>query len=254
MVSEGVVAEDENLLASMRRIGHLMDISQEELMALLDYYCDPELPLLPIDDAQVLVGIESESISWTFHAYSNSPELYFLYPAREKKAIIPIVLAAGGWSDPSNSQMEPRALTTDSLGPDNVLAKGVDLHHSIRRPLFRHLFCTAGSGKPQDEYAAAAGGSDWPALLKSASTTDDAAALVTSWLSAKLAQLLGIPGIDIDTTRPVHAYGIDSLVAIDLRNWFEREIGARIEIFTLMGNISLEELAARAARDSLYRG
>lgn len=60
MVSEGVVAEHEQLLASMRRVGYLMDISQEELMALLDYYCDSELPLLSLEDAQILIGIESE--------------------------------------------------------------------------------------------------------------------------------------------------------------------------------------------------
>lgn len=46
MVSKGVVAENEFLLASMRRIGDLMEIRQEELLALLDHYCDASLPLL----------------------------------------------------------------------------------------------------------------------------------------------------------------------------------------------------------------
>jgi hypothetical protein len=46
MVTEGIVAENAELLASMRRIGHLMDISQAGLLALLDYYCDSSLHLL----------------------------------------------------------------------------------------------------------------------------------------------------------------------------------------------------------------
>ena len=83
MVAEGVVAENDSLLASMRRIGHLMDVTQEELIALLDYYCDPNLPLLSDVNAQIMVGIEM---------------------------------------------------------PSALLAKGIVLHHSIRRPMFRHLF------------------------------------------------------------------------------------------------------------------
>lgn len=83
MVTEGIVAENEFLLSSMRRIGHLMEIAQEELIALMDHYCDPTLPVLPEKDAQILVGIEM---------------------------------------------------------PAAVLAKGIYLHHSIRRPMFRHLF------------------------------------------------------------------------------------------------------------------
>ncbi|GAM36225.1 hypothetical protein TCE0_018f05152 [Talaromyces pinophilus] len=59
MVSEGVVAEDKSLLASMRRLGHLMDITQGELLAILDYYCDPALPLLSSDQAQILIGLET---------------------------------------------------------------------------------------------------------------------------------------------------------------------------------------------------
>lgn len=58
MVSEGVVAETEGMLDSLRRLGYFMDITQAEFLALLDYYCDPALPVLPSSESQIIVSIE----------------------------------------------------------------------------------------------------------------------------------------------------------------------------------------------------
>lgn len=196
MVAEGVVAENEILLASMRRIGHLMDITQEELITLLDYYCDPSLPLLSDVDAQVLVGIEM---------------------------------------------------------PSAVLAKGIDLHHSIRRPMFRHLFQMVSEKIKAESCNADSAIVDRAAMLKKATSQDEAVALVTKWFSGKIGQILGLSELDIDPSKPVHTYGIDSLIAIDLKNWLAGEIGADIEVFALLGNMSLEMVSAVAAEKSRYR-
>lgn len=197
MVSEGVVAENPHLLAAMRRIGHLMEIEQQELLALLDHYCDPGLPLLSADDSQVLVGIEM---------------------------------------------------------PKDVAAKGISLHHSIHRPMFRHLFHVRTAAMQENGDEGPAAGQQAPAvLLARASSEEDAAALTTMWLTAKLGHVLGLDPADIDTQKPVHAYGVDSLVAIDLKNWLAREIGSRIDVLTLMGSISIEQVGVEAARKSEYR-
>ena len=196
MVTEGVVAENEFLLTSMRRIGHLMEISQEELIALLDYYCDPNLPLLSHVDAQVLVGIEM---------------------------------------------------------PSAVLSKGIDLHHSIRRPMFRHLFRMVPNGEaPAESCDADSAVVNRAAKLRKTSR-DEAAALIMEWFSSKIGQMLGLSEVDIDPNRPVHSYGIDSLIAIDLKNWLAREIGADVEVFALLGNMSVASVSAVAAEKSRYR-
>lgn len=62
IVSEGVVAETDGMLDSLRRKGWFMEISQEELTALLDYYCDPSLDILTPLTCQVIVGIESSAV------------------------------------------------------------------------------------------------------------------------------------------------------------------------------------------------
>lgn len=143
--------------------------------------------------------------------------------------------------------------------PAVLVAKGLDLHHALRRPVFRHLF---RMDVEADEAAGAEGAKargsaavvDRPALLRGAPSEGEAASLVGAWFAAKMAYTLGLAEGDIDPARPPHTYGIDSLVAIDLKNWFAREIGAEVDVFMLLGNLSLDQLAAEATRKSRYRG
>lgn len=65
--------------------------------------------------------------------------------------------------------------------------------------------------------------------------------------------MLALVESDIDTSKPLHTYGIDSLIAIDLKNWLAREIGANIDVFMLMGNDPMEVLSAESTRRSRFR-
>ncbi|KAI1370345.1 KR domain-containing protein [Hypoxylon crocopeplum] len=61
VVSEGVAAENADIFASVYRLGRYMKINHDELVALLDYYCDPALPLLSCSQAQILFGLETSA-------------------------------------------------------------------------------------------------------------------------------------------------------------------------------------------------
>ncbi|CZT23714.1 uncharacterized protein RCC_09428 [Ramularia collo-cygni] len=43
VVDQGLVSENKDILDSLRRVGHLKDIRSEDLLALLDHYCDPHI-------------------------------------------------------------------------------------------------------------------------------------------------------------------------------------------------------------------
>ena len=63
----------------------------------------------------------------------------------------------------------------------------------------------------------------------------EASSVVSDALVKKIAKALSIPGEDIDTSKPLHAYAVDSLLAIELRNWFAKEFTADVAIFDIMG-------------------
>lgn len=190
MVDEGFAAENEVLLNSMRRLGHFMDVTREELLALMDHYCDARLPLLSHEDAQVLVGIEL---------------------------------------------------------PSAIRKKGIDLHHTLSKPTLRHLFAIDACQAKTDGRAQSSETADRRTMLRNAASETEAEELVTEWLCGKLGQLVGLSPSEIDANKPVHHYGIDSLAAIDLRNWFEMEIGADVAVFELLGNRSIGSLSSLAA-------
>lgn len=57
-------------------------------------------------------------------------------------------------------------------------------------------------------------------------------------------------GGELDAGRPLQVYGVDSLVAVELRSWLARDAGAGLSVFDLTSNPALERLAAAAAAKS----
>lgn len=92
------------------------------------------------------------------------------------------------------------------------------------------------------------GASDDPATLLQSATSQAAAEDVTlQALKVKLAQSLSIPIEDIDENKPIFAFGIDSLVALEVRYWFQKTLKAQVSVFDIMQAKSLLGLAAVAA-------
>ncbi|KAF8241412.1 hypothetical protein K440DRAFT_656775 [Wilcoxina mikolae CBS 423.85] len=126
--------------------------------------------------------------------------------------------------------------------PDELKAKGFDEPFWLRDPLFQQLFQmgssrskTAGDSAPVTDH------------------TSPSHRVIAEGLSRKLSRALSIPKEDIDTSRPFRAYGVDSLVAVELRNWFIKEIGADVAVFDIMGSRSIADLSLVAAqRSSLF--
>ena len=54
-------------------------------------------------------------------------------------------------------------------------------------------------------------------------------------LKNKLVHAVGLQVEDIDLYRGLADYGVDSLMAVELRNWIWREFHASVAIFEIMG-------------------
>jgi aryl carrier-like protein len=71
--------------------------------------------------------------------------------------------------------------------------------------------------------------------------------LITRALVGRLARLMMMPESDVDKGKPLSAYGVDSLVAVEVRNWIARETGVDVSVFDLMANIPMRALAGDLA-------
>ena len=87
-------------------------------------------------------------------------------------------------------------------------------------------------------------------VLSSAADLAQAADAITARLIGKLAKSLMMSAEDIEPTKPVSSYGVDSLLAVDVRSWVRNEAKAEVSVFDLMSNIPISQLAAKLAASS----
>ncbi|KEQ98173.1 hypothetical protein AUEXF2481DRAFT_62731 [Aureobasidium subglaciale EXF-2481] len=86
--------------------------------------------------------------------------------------------------------------------------------------------------------------------LAAAESQDDATETVCKALIRKLSNMFMVPEADIKRNLPMSDFGVDSLVAVELRNWLVGQTRAEISIFDLMQSPNLLELAEKTAKGS----
>ena len=86
--------------------------------------------------------------------------------------------------------------------------------------------------------------------LQSASSLADATVMVSKAIAQKISDMFLIPLAEIDNSMPLTKYGIDSLVAVELRNWVVAHTQAETSIFDVIQSSSIEALASKTAKNS----
>ncbi|KAI1299034.1 hypothetical protein F5Y03DRAFT_254380 [Xylaria venustula] len=122
----------------------------------------------------------------------------------------------------------------------------------LKRPLFRHIL---GRDIRLDDGVSRGSSTemvDYGPLLRSAESVEGAGGVIAAALAKRLSKALSVPLEDVDTSRPAYSYGVDSLVAAELRFWFANETKAVISVLDILSNESIEQLGLRAARKSDY--
>ncbi|KAF7533432.1 hypothetical protein G7054_g7092 [Neopestalotiopsis clavispora] len=80
--------------------------------------------------------------------------------------------------------------------------------------------------------------------LARAQSHEDALHIVGAGLAGKLATILMVPAEDLDPETPITKYGLDSLNAIELRNWITKSLEANLQVLELLTSGSLTNLAS----------
>lgn len=79
--------------------------------------------------------------------------------------------------------------------------------------------------------------------LKNSQTYQSALSLIYNSLVAKVSAVLMVPEDEMDSMKPISVYGLDSLVAIEIRNWITRELDANLQVLELLASNSILNLA-----------
>jgi NAD(P)-dependent dehydrogenase (short-subunit alcohol dehydrogenase family)/acyl carrier protein len=76
--------------------------------------------------------------------------------------------------------------------------------------------------------------------LGAAKTVDHATVIICDALSKKIASHLSIPVENINPSNPVSEYGVDSHVAVELRNWVSKSMDCTVPILEILARSMLE--------------
>ncbi|KAG8531947.1 Type I Iterative PKS [Bacidia gigantensis] len=200
ILDQGFVAENTQVMEHLLRLSLLMPISQAELFALLDYYCNPGREVVDPVQSQVITGLE--------------------LPADQR-------------------------------------AKGKDVLVAMQQPLFSHMGAMDATLAPSTTTTSSSSSStalDLRKQFQSATSPAEAADVVSEALKAKLSRILGVDYDSITLDSRIESFGVDSLVAVELRNWLAKEVDADVAVFEILGAATVRGVGVCVAGKSGLRG
>ncbi|KAL1603469.1 putative PKS/NRPS-like protein biosynthetic cluster [Paraconiothyrium brasiliense] len=133
--------------------------------------------------------------------------------------------------------------------PASLFARSLDVPEVMQRPLFARFSQLPGRSASSSDGTAE--GVDAARLFRQAESAAERAQVVVEALSKRLARTLTMKPEDVDTHQALHAYGVDSLIAVELRTWLGKEFAADVPVFEIVSGKTIEavgELVAKTTR------
>jgi len=152
--------------------------------------------------------------------------------------------------------MDSRNATDDILKTQVTIGLGTSASYKwrgspeptfMKNPVFTqlHVMSEATSNEGEEDSSL-----NTKAALRAAKSFEEATAAIVDAVVRKLSSVMSLPVEDFDPSKPIHHYGVDSLVAVEFRNWFSKDLGADIPVLDIMGNDSIAQLAVKIAKTS----
>ncbi|KAI1392973.1 uncharacterized protein F4822DRAFT_441708 [Hypoxylon trugodes] len=152
--------------------------------------------------------------------------------------------------DPSTRQMDSQVLF-GLRTPAHFLTKGQIPPPLLTRPLFAPFSHIIGEVKNTSRDR----GVDVVAAFREATDTGERIQIVIRALTQKLARSMEISPDDVELNKPLSSYGVDSLMALELRNWIGRDFQASVAVFDIMGTVPIAAIGdSIVAKSSVGKG
>lgn len=140
--------------------------------------------------------------------------------------------------------------TTVRISP-NLDKAGPEEAAWLNKPMLRHLHLQNGGGSGNNKSnTSQIDGTNTAMVLNSAQSLAEANEAVSYGLTARLSKALFIAVEEIDADKPLHQYGVDSLVAVELRSWFAKELQADIAVFDILESATITSIGQLATSKS----
>lgn len=124
------------------------------------------------------------------------------------------------------------------------------------KPLFNNLVRIgkseeSGGGAGDGSGGAAAAQVDYLGLTKAAGSVEEAGEVIVQGLLQKLASSLSVPADNLDVRKPAYVLGVDSLIAVEVRYWFMKNLSTEVAVFNILKDQSLTLLCQSVAAQVL---
>ena len=133
--------------------------------------------------------------------------------------------------------------------PADLASNGMEPLELLQRPLFANFY----QARETSHTSGPSNSIKFAALFRQAESDEDRAAVVVDALARKLARALSVSPEEIDTDKPLRIFGVDSLVAVELRNWIRKEFSADVAVFVIMGEATVVAIGDLVAKTSNIR-
>ncbi|KAI0142877.1 putative polyketide synthase [Xylariaceae sp. FL1272] len=199
--NEGYMAENREMLMRYANVKHMLLMSQNEVLALLEHYCNPSI---------------SRNVN------------------------------------PAHSQ-----LVLGLTLPADVSNRGMELSSWMHEPMFTNLLQMEPTDANSSVEQATGSQNTGPSLIaqvSAAPSVQEAGTILAKGLAAKLISILSLGSDQYSADLPLHTYGVDSLIAVELRNWFVKVLKVDMAIFEILGGATANALGRAAAEKMRSQG
>lgn len=130
--------------------------------------------------------------------------------------------------------LDQSQLLVGASTPTEVRARGGDPYWAAWTRLFAGLDVAQAKNTSLDTVAPPDGADDFARLFRHAGDSMTRTKVVVMALRTKLARALGVTADEIDDGKGLTDYGVDSLMAVELRNWIQRDFEVSLAVFEIM--------------------
>jgi acyl carrier protein len=125
------------------------------------------------------------------------------------------------------------------------IAQATTANGTINSPFFTHVQVNELSSQTISTPSVDSQQKKPSAFDISISSPEDALAYTTAALSKKLSALAYLDAETMDLEKPISDFGLDSLIAIELRNWIKREFKASLQSLEILNELGVKVLAQK---------